>query len=307
MRIEHLQFLLEVARTKSISVAAQKLYISQTGLSTIINSVEQELNIQIFKRTNKGTILTPAGEQALKLMEEIVAKNDELHYLYSSASFQSPVINLGVFPSAVHAVSSHLTPLWASRHKNARLHIYEVGSEDVHSYISSHTANIIIGAETTEYFDPKQASKDGKTHIETLAHDHFCLLVSSQSPLAVYDRVPLSDCLGYHLLLTHNFPDHQEKSIGHVLRQFHYFTVLSNLEIAKSILWNHPNMVMIVPSLSVYQDERLDSGQLKLIELTGFETDLTVFLTYDLCSSLSIQENLLIQEIHTFFESIGDR
>ena len=59
MRIDHLQFLIEVARCKSISTAARKLYISQTGLSAIINSIEAELNIQIFRRTNKGTLLSP--------------------------------------------------------------------------------------------------------------------------------------------------------------------------------------------------------------------------------------------------------
>lgn len=58
MRIEHLQYLLEIAKCHSISTAAKKLYISQTGLSAIVNSIEAELNIQIFRRSNKGTLLT---------------------------------------------------------------------------------------------------------------------------------------------------------------------------------------------------------------------------------------------------------
>ena len=46
MRIDHLNCIIEVANCKSISTAAKKLYISQTGLSAIIHSVEKELNNQ---------------------------------------------------------------------------------------------------------------------------------------------------------------------------------------------------------------------------------------------------------------------
>ena len=92
MRIEHLQFLVEIARCRSISTAAKKLYISQTGLSAIVNSIEAELNIQIFNRTNKGTVLTPEGEDAMKIIEDILQKNDELHFLHSESSQQRRII-----------------------------------------------------------------------------------------------------------------------------------------------------------------------------------------------------------------------
>lgn len=304
MRIEHLQFLAEVARTKSISTAARKLYISQTGLSAIINSIETELNIQIFRRTNKGTVLTAEGERALTLVEDILTKNDELHYLYSDASHQSPIINLGIFPSGIHALSRYLTRLWAARHRDAHLHIYEIGYENVHGCITNHTANIVIGAETTEYFNPRYSNKDGKTQVEPLCNDHFCLVVSSRSPLAARTQVSLEECMDCHLLLTHNFPGHQEKPIGHVLHQFRYFTVLSNLDIARTVLSENPDMAMIVPTLSVYQDELIASGRLRALSLTGFDTALTIFMMCDICSSLSIQETMLIDEIRNFFKNL---
>lgn len=61
MRTEYLEYLLEVARTKSISAAAKKLFIGQTTLSAIINSVENELNVKIFQRTHRGVALRPMG------------------------------------------------------------------------------------------------------------------------------------------------------------------------------------------------------------------------------------------------------
>lgn len=304
MHIEHLQFLLEVAKTKSITTAAKKLYISQTGLSAIISSIETELNIPIFRRTNKGTLLTPEGEKALELVKDILSKNDELHYLYSDYSRQHPIINLGIFPSGVFALSRYLTNIWYEQHRDAHLHIYEIGYENVQSCISSHTANVVIGAETTEYFNPEYTTKDGKTYVEPLYEDHFCVLVSSQSELASKESVALEDILDYHLLMTHNFPSPQEKPIGHVLHKFKRFTVLSGLAVAKQILVDNPNMVMIVPRISVYGDELLGAQRLKALSVTGFDTSLTIFMLCDACSSFSIQETLLIQEIRNFFNGL---
>lgn len=304
MRIEHLQFLAEVAKTKSISTAAKKLYISQTGLSAIINSIETELNIQIFRRTNKGTVLTPEGERALELVKDILAKNDELHYLYSDISRQCPIINLGIFPSGICALSSYLTKIWAEQHRDAHLHIYEIGYENVQSCINNHTANIVIGAETTEYFNPKYSTKDGRTQVEALYADHFCLIVSSRSPFAGRREVDLEEILDCHLLLTHNFPSPQEKPIGHVLHRFRRFTVLSGLDAAKRILAANPDMVMIAPSFAVYQDDLVETDRLTTVTITGFDTALTIFMMCDVCSSFSIQEVMLIREIRRFFQNL---
>lgn len=305
MRIEHLQFLIEVARCKSISTAAKKLYISQTGLSAIVNSIEAELNIQIFRRTNKGTILTPEGEQAMKIIEDILHKNDELHHLYSDDSQQRQIINLGVFPSGTYALSSYLTKIWTSQHQHTHLHVYEISYEDFYNCINNHIASIVIGAESSNFFDAAYAAKDGKTYVEPLYQDHFHVLISSESVLAANHTVHLDDILNYHLLLTHNYPSPQDKPIGHVLHKFKNFSVLNNLEVAKKVLSENPDMLMIAPSFAAYQDEMAANGQLKLLEITGFDTALTIFMMCDISTRLSIQETQLMQEIRNFFASLN--
>ena len=54
MRIENLQYVLEVARAGSISAAAKNLWIGQTTLSAAIQAAEKELDIQLFLRTSRG-------------------------------------------------------------------------------------------------------------------------------------------------------------------------------------------------------------------------------------------------------------
>lgn len=53
MKIEYLNYILEVWRCGSINAAAKVLYLSQSGLSSIIKSVEGELGYPIFERGAK--------------------------------------------------------------------------------------------------------------------------------------------------------------------------------------------------------------------------------------------------------------
>ena len=303
MRIEHLNYLVEVAKHKSISTAAKKLYISQTGLSAIINSIEAELNIQLFYRTNKGVTLTADGEQAISLMKDILSKNDELHFLSSNENQQRRIINLGVFPAATNALSHYLTDIWSRQHSHTHLHVYEVGYEDLQNCISSHLASIVIAAESTANFSGTQF-QNGKVYVEPLCQDHFCVLVSSQSELAARNEVDISEIMHLHLLLTHNYPSPQDRPIGHILHSFNTFTVLNNLEVTKQILVDSPDKVIITPALTLNQDPLIQSGQLKMLDVTGFENNLTIFMMCDVTSRLSIQETLLMQEIRSFFSTL---
>ena len=303
MRIEHLQYLAEIAKYQSISTAAKKLYISQTGLSAIVNSIEAELNIRIFIRSNKGTLLTPEGEQALQIIQDILEKNDELHYLYSDNSPYMQIINLGIFPSGTHALSRFLVNIWMREHPHVHLHIYEIGYTHFLNCVKDHTARIVIGADDPGHLE-KRYSGDGKIYLEPLYSDRFCVLISSRSDLASCGHLHIDDLFDRHLILTHNFPDPQDKPIGYILHKFKYFTVVNNLEVAKDMLLDNPQALMLIPSLAVYRDAQLESGSLKTLEVRGFDTNLAIFMLCDITSRLSIHESRLMQDIRKFFASL---
>lgn len=65
MRIEYLRYFLAVAECGSISQAAEKLYITQQGLSRIIGALEKEFGVALFLRSNNGIRLTDAGLRAV--------------------------------------------------------------------------------------------------------------------------------------------------------------------------------------------------------------------------------------------------
>lgn len=81
MKIEHLYYFLVIVRSKSINKAAHRLYISQQHLSRIVNSLEKDLNVVLFKRSSTGIQLTSQGKMFYDYAEKIVGiyndmKND---------------------------------------------------------------------------------------------------------------------------------------------------------------------------------------------------------------------------------------
>ena len=63
MTLKQIDYILELAKTLNFNKAAENLFISQPTLTYHIKSVEEEINFEIFSRSNKGITLTPAGSQ----------------------------------------------------------------------------------------------------------------------------------------------------------------------------------------------------------------------------------------------------
>lgn len=78
MRLEQFEYILEVAKTKSISLAAENLYISQPALSRAIKSLEKEFGVSLLLRTTTGVFLTEVGEQLLPKMQHILYETNDL-------------------------------------------------------------------------------------------------------------------------------------------------------------------------------------------------------------------------------------
>ena len=84
MNIKELEYFRAVCRLKSITKAAHSLYMTPQGLSKIIKNLENELHVQLFKRSKYGMILNENGK---KLVSEIATKNPELKLITSVKKF----------------------------------------------------------------------------------------------------------------------------------------------------------------------------------------------------------------------------
>lgn len=75
-----------VAKTGTITEAANKLYISQPSLTSAIHELENEMNIVIFRRTNKGVSVTKEGEDFLGYARQVLEQAAILEDKYKKNS-----------------------------------------------------------------------------------------------------------------------------------------------------------------------------------------------------------------------------
>lgn len=96
MNILYLKYAVEVARTGSISKAAESLYMAQPNLSRAIKELEASLGITVFTRTSKGMIPTPEGEKLLQYAAGILRQVDELENMFREDVSDKQVFSISV-------------------------------------------------------------------------------------------------------------------------------------------------------------------------------------------------------------------
>lgn len=99
MEIRQVYYVLEVAKQRSFSKAAETLFVSQPAISQQIHALEEELLIKLFKRDTHSVVLTAEGEKFCVYAKDIVESVNKLLAAFGqSTADNKTVIRIGVFP-----------------------------------------------------------------------------------------------------------------------------------------------------------------------------------------------------------------
>ena len=83
MNLSQIEVIVEIAKAGSISKAAQNLYISQPGVSKILQKFEEEAGTRIFERVSTGVRLTPTGRKFVKGAMDVIEQANQLERVFS--------------------------------------------------------------------------------------------------------------------------------------------------------------------------------------------------------------------------------
>ncbi len=84
MTIQQCKYVLEIAKTGSFNEAAKQLFVAQSGLSSSVKQLENELGIQIFTRSKNGVCLSADGAEFIRYAEQIVSQSEFVQDRYIS-------------------------------------------------------------------------------------------------------------------------------------------------------------------------------------------------------------------------------
>ena len=84
-----LEYFIAAGETGSITLASERINISQPSISTAISHLEEELGVQLFVRHHaQGLSLTPAGRSLLREAKRVIEQAEALYTVASESGDQ---------------------------------------------------------------------------------------------------------------------------------------------------------------------------------------------------------------------------
>ena len=198
MNIQYLKYAVEVSKQKSISKAAENLYMGQPNLSRAIKELEDELGITIFERTSKGINPTPDGEEFLQYAKRILSQINEVEEIYKvgkkqKSQFSVCVPRAGYIAYAFAELSKKIDTSYP-----AEIFYKETNSmRTINNVLKGDYDLGIIRYQTTfeKYFQSMFLEKN--LVAETITEFSYVLAMSEKNPLASKEAISPEDLSDY--------------------------------------------------------------------------------------------------------------
>ncbi len=138
-------YVYEVYKERSFSIAAKNLYVSQPALSASVKKVEQELGITIFDRSTSPITLTEEGKVYIEAVEKLKNIIDETKMILSDMN----ELKLGTIKvSGENFVSSFILPKiimeFSKKYPGIKVEIVESNSPDLRQLLLNESVDVLI-------------------------------------------------------------------------------------------------------------------------------------------------------------------
>ena len=127
MNIQQIQYVLAVAELKNFGKAADKCFITQSTLSTMIVRFEEELGITIFDRKTKPATITKEGKIIVQQLNLISTEINNLNEIVESLKGEiTGNIKIGVIPTIAPYILPRFLEEFTSKFPKMNFEISEI-------------------------------------------------------------------------------------------------------------------------------------------------------------------------------------
>lgn len=199
MTFQQLTYVVEISKCGSINKAAHKLFLSQSGISTAVRELEEELGIRFFVRSNRGVEFTPEGTEFLSYAISLLEQKQRIESLYGEAREAAAPVRFSVSTQRYpFTEDAFLRMLREAEDNRYRFSIKETGMDAVIDDVYDHRSEIgvIFMTELTESMI-RRLLDARELEFHEVAAVSPCVYVRKGHPLAEKDAVTETDLEGY--------------------------------------------------------------------------------------------------------------
>lgn len=200
MTLQQLLYTVKIAESKSMNKAAAELFLSQPALSSAIHELEEELQIEIFIRNQKGIIVTTEGENFLSYARQIVEMSEMLKERYRSGENRTNKFSVSMQHYSF-AVEAFMTLAEEFKLHDYELAVHETKTAEVIENVDKFRSELGIIYQSA--FNEKAINKiltDHNLEFVPLFECEVYVYMSSEHPLAKKKIVDFEELEAYPCL-----------------------------------------------------------------------------------------------------------
>lgn len=217
MDISKLELICDVAETGNLTLTAERMGYTQSGVSHAISKLETETGVSLIRRTKHGVELTPDGSLLMPYIQQVVNHYQRLDDVVDSIlGLQRGSICIGTYCS----IASHWLPEVIQKYQqlypSISIRIREGGIQDIERWI--YDGSIDFGFLSWK--------KNQNFNFITLARDSLYAVLPKDFPLpeAYQGEFPISGFTEYPFIASENGVDHD---VNAALSQNHITPMIS--------------------------------------------------------------------------------
>ncbi len=147
-RLKQLRAFCHAARTGSISLAAEALFLSQPSVSLQIQALEREFEIVLFERRGPHIKLTPEGEVLYRLARPLVEGIDKLHETFAAeyGKLESGQLDIAAGESTILYILPEPMKRFTEAYPNVRVRLHNVTGRDGLAMLRKDEVDFAVGS-----------------------------------------------------------------------------------------------------------------------------------------------------------------
>jgi len=170
------EYFLTIASERSVSKAAEKLYVSQSYLSQHIAKLEQQLSVKLFNRNKNPIEITEAGkiyasylESCNQLYQKLVADFDNLN------RSRQQTLQMGFSNWRASTLLPDILPAFVAQYPHVKVILHEHPISEMYSLINNNQVDFVIM--NTMLNTPENVTT------ETIMYEKILLVANRKNPM----------------------------------------------------------------------------------------------------------------------------
>ena len=195
MELRHLRYFLVVGGVLNFTKAAARLRVAQPALSRQIQDLEDEIGVDLLRRSPRGVTLTAEGKLFLEEVRELLKRGDEsVERVRALARGEYGELHIGYIPIPTVEILPPAIEAFRKAVPHVKLVIHDLSTDEL-------IAGLRDGALELAVMVQPIGEQTAGIEFETLRSYLWCVAVSRAHPLARLKSIPLEKLAGERFVI----------------------------------------------------------------------------------------------------------